>query len=90
MSEKRRHPRTNFNAQVKIMHPTITDSILTMRDMSHGGVFLHTGELTPPPVGTVLKLQIQGMAEEPPIIDACIVRIEGDGVGLEFLESEES
>jgi hypothetical protein len=90
MSEKRRYPRTNFNAQVKIMHPSITDAILNMRDLSHGGVFLHTGELTPPPVGTVLKLQIQGMADDPPIIDACIVRIEGDGVGLKFLESEES
>ena len=35
-------------------------------------------------------LQVRGVAEEPPIIDARMVRIDGEGEGLKLVENEKT
>ncbi len=70
------------------MHPIYGDAVLKMRDLSHSGAFLYTDDSGSLSVGAIVKLQIQGMAEEPPLIDAKVVRVDDNGVALKFVLEE--
>ena len=88
MTEKRQHIRTTVTAGVKLMHPSIGSLSIKTRDMSNGGVFLFTGSQVELPVGTEVSIQAQDMMAEAPIVKAKIIRVEPDGVALEFGEDE--
>lgn len=92
MHDKRRSVRTAISVQVKIWHDSIGEAVLTTRDVSDGGVFLVTSGHAVPEVGTVLKGQVQGPVEDLPVVTMKVVRMEPEGVGLQFLldEDEES
>ncbi|MDH5326411.1 MAG: PilZ domain-containing protein [Gammaproteobacteria bacterium] len=87
MKENRMHARTPCKAKVKLVH-SLGQYMVTLRDMSAGGVFLETEELHLFKVGDVVVLQIQGMMVEGPEIEAEVVRMEATGLGLKFLESD--
>ncbi len=90
MENKRKHIRTPISVKVKIWHDSIGSAVLTTRDVSDGGVFLITeGAPIVPPIGTVLKGQVQGPVEDLPIVQMKVVRMEPEGVGLKFLLDEE-
>jgi len=85
MNEKRKHVRTEFSANVKLMHATVGELNLKMRDMSDGGVFLFSVDLLDLPLGEVVQIQALDI-EDAPLLNAVIVRRETAGVGLQFVE----
>jgi hypothetical protein len=85
MSEKRKHIRTAFSADVKLIHAAVGELKLTMRDMSDGGVFLFSTELAELPLGALVQIQALDV-EDAPLLNAVIVRREPAGVGLQFVE----
>ena len=88
MSEKRKHVRTTVSAAVELMHPSFGSLSVKTRDMSNGGVFLFTGNRIELPVGTEVSVQAQEMMVEAPIVKAKIIRVEADGVALEFIRDD--
>jgi hypothetical protein len=56
------------------------------KDLSDGGVFLITEDIKLPPIGSVVEGQVQGSMENPPVIKMKIVRVECDGVGVQFCD----
>ncbi len=88
MEEKRQHVRTTVSASVKLMHPSFGSLRFKTRDMSHGGLFLMTGGQVDLPVGTEVSVQALDMFEEAPIVKAKIVRIESQGIALQFSSDE--
>lgn len=66
------------------MHSKIGECILTMRDMSHSGVFLYIKENLPLESGDVVKIQVQDMIAEAPMVDAEIIRKNDTGIALKY------
>ena len=85
MTNQRRHPRIALSCKFKIWHDSIGEAVVTTRDISDGGLFLITGEVSIPPIGTVLKGQVQGMMADAPVVVMEVVRAEPGGIGLKFL-----
>lgn len=85
MQEKRKHVRTAFTANVRLMHASVGTLEVEMRDLSDGGVFLFTGDRVDLPVGE--KVEIQALdVEDAPVLSAQIVRKEMAGIGLMFIQ----
>ena len=84
-SNQRRHQRTSLRVKVKIWHDSIGEVVVSTRDISDGGLFLLTENVPTPPVGTVLKGQVQGLMADAPIVTMEVVRIEAGGIGLKFI-----
>jgi len=86
MQEKRKHVRTAFSANVRLMHASVGTLDVEMRDLSDGGVFLFTGDRVDLPVGE--KVEIQALdVEDAPVLSAQIVRKELAGIGLMFIHA---
>jgi len=85
MSDNRIFPRTPMKCQVKISHPNIGDVVVNTRDISDGGIFLISDELSMPPLGSIVRGQVQGMSSEGPILKLEVVRVEAAGIGLKFI-----
>jgi hypothetical protein len=83
--ENRLHPRTPMKVRVKILHSSIGELDVVTRNISDGGLFLVTEPTRMPNIGEIVEAQVQGMLDNPPIIRARIVRMENDGVGLQFV-----
>lgn len=87
MTDKRQYMRTPFKATVKLLLSEKGEVQLTMEDMSNGGVFLLTENIEPPPLGSIVKVQVQGMMADAPLISAKVVRVTREGIGLQFIDS---
>lgn len=85
-NEKRRYVRTEFSSEVKLMHSEMGSILVMTRDISEGGVYLLTGDKVDYPIGTEFTLQATDMAEEAPVVKAVIVRLEPEGIALQFFE----
>lgn len=85
MQEKRKHIRTAFSANVRLMHSNIGTLDVEMRDMSDGGVFLFTGDRVDLPVGERVEIQALDV-EDAPLLSAQIVRRDSEGIALMFIE----
>lgn len=83
--EKRQHVRTPFVCRIKIIHDSVGELVVKTRDISDGGVFVVLEPDQIPPIGSIVKGQVQGLFEEAPILEMEVVRIEAGGVGLRFL-----
>jgi len=83
---KRKHPRFPMTVDVRITHPDFGEKIVKTRNVSDGGVFLIVEPTVMPPIGEIVQGQVQGMIENPPLINMEIVRVETEGVGLRFLD----
>lgn len=84
-SNQRRHLRTPLRCHFKIWHDSIGEAIVTTRDISDGGLFLVMDEARIPPVGTVLRGQVQGLMQDAPVVIMEVVRVEPGGIGLRFI-----
>lgn len=85
MENRRDHPRTPMKVRVKILHSSIGELTVATRNISDGGLFLVVEPTQMPNIGEVVEAQVQGILENAPIIRARIVRLENDGVGLQFV-----
>lgn len=88
MKDNRQHVRTSYSATVKLVH-SIGAMSVNLRDISVGGVFLEMEEHSRFKLGDIVHLQMQGMVQEGPIIEAEVVRITEEGLGLRFTQSDE-
>jgi len=86
--DKRDHTRTLLNAQIKVTHDILEEGIFYVRDISDGGVFVIVGEAKFPTLGSVVKVQMQGLPFEAPILDMVVVRKGVDGFGLRFVSDD--
>jgi len=85
--EKRKHIRTPFNCKIKIISDQ-EELVVKTRDISDGGVFVVLEPEQMPPIGTVVRGQVQGLLDNAPILEMEVVRMEPSGVGLRFMESD--
>jgi uncharacterized protein (TIGR02266 family) len=81
MSDRREHPRYPVTLEVSCTSRQRTMKIQS-KDLSLGGVFLHT--VTPEPVRTEVSLVIHGMAQEIQVQGQVVHSIKGVGMGVQF------
>ncbi len=87
-SNRRQYPRYPITVDIKISHPEIGEKTVKTKNISDGGVFILVGAIGMPSPGEIVKGQVQGMVDNPPILDMKIVRTEKDGLGLRYIDSE--
>jgi len=88
--QNRKSPRTRLRAAVTLKHPAVGEQHTHTRDISDGGAFVLTEGITMPELGEVVEVQVQGLPGEPaPIVRMRVVRIDKDGMGLEFVDPDD-
>lgn len=85
MHERREHPRIPLRVKIKIAHPDFGEKVVLTKNFSEGGLFIIVKPTDLPPPGSIVKGQIQDLPEDAPVVDMRIVRVEQDGVGLQYL-----
>lgn len=73
-------------ATVKVWHSSIPEKLMQVRDFSDTGAFLFCDWSKMPPLGTVIEVQVQGLAEAAPAVKAKLVRFTEQGAGVVFVE----
>ena len=86
MENKRVHPRYPLSVDVKISHPDIGEKMVKTSNISDSGLFILVEPTTMPPIGEVVKGQVQNEHDDMPVVKMKIVRMEDDGLGLQFIE----
>jgi hypothetical protein len=83
--DSRGAPRTRLRAEVKVSHPHAGEIRSHTRDISDSGAFIVThGETIA--IGDVVEVQVQGLpGGDAPVVRMRIVRLDKDGMGLEFV-----
>jgi hypothetical protein len=89
MDNRRRHTRHPLEVDVKITHPDIGEKIVKTKNVSDSGLFILVEPENMPSPGEVVEGQIQDMLDDAPIVKMKIVRIEEEGLGLQFIEHED-
>lgn len=84
--DKRQYVRTPLRTTILLTHDSFGEMLVKTRDISQGGVFLVTSELSMPPVGTIIQGQVQDDYGERPVVKMEIVRVDPNGIGLKFIE----
>jgi len=85
-SERRKYIRTAFDARVRLIHASVGELEVHMRDMSDGGVFLFTADRVALAVGERVNVQALDI-DDAPLLEAEVVRCEAEGIGLMFVEA---
>lgn len=83
---RRQHVRTKLRTQIKLTHPELEESIWSTGDISDGGVYLLAEGKQTPALGDVVKIQVQNLPVEAPVVEARVVRVDSEGIGLEFVD----
>ncbi|MCW9023769.1 MAG: PilZ domain-containing protein [Gammaproteobacteria bacterium] len=86
MDNRRRHTRHPLEVDVKITHPDIGEKIVKTKNISDSGLFLIVEPTEMPAIGDVVQGQIQGMLDDAPVVKMKIVRVEEEGLGLQFID----
>ena len=88
MSDKRNAERLGIRLEVEVERDQDKSSMHS-RDISNTGIFLECTPENLPPVGSILIIRIkQALGDgEAPSVRAQVVRIDGQGVGLKFLDT---
>ena len=85
--EQRRFPRIQLPLLVELKHPTLGARRCIARDISEGGVFVHTDNPQIKP-GAMVKVTLQNTlaveSQPTPTVDMEVKRIEEDGLALAF------
>lgn len=88
MSENRGEQRLGIRLEVEVECDQDKSSMHT-RDISNTGIFLECNAENMPPVGSILTIRIkQALGDgEAPAVRAQVVRVDGGGVALKFLDT---
>ena len=86
----RRQERTKMRARLKLTHPDVGELSVFTDNLSDGGLFILQGDHTLPGVGEVVQLQVQDVPVEAPILTAKVVRQVEEGIGVMFIDTNES
>ncbi len=87
MSERRKEQRLAIRLEVELKCEGL-ECFLHSKDLSSSGVFLEKQDDCLPEVGSIVQIRVkQDFADGlPPMVRAKVVRIEKDGVALEFID----
>lgn len=86
---KRVHVRTKLRARILLMTSEQGQMEAYTADISDGGLFVQLEGAEAPEVGSIVKVQVQDMPVEAPVLRAEVVRLTPEGVGLMFVEDAE-
>lgn len=87
---ERSFARTRLRAAVKLTHPQIGDVSAHTRDISDGGAFVLAEGQELPAVGEIVDVQVQGLpGDDAPVVRMRVVRIDKEGIGLQFVDPSE-
>ena len=86
-SDQRNFARIPVPMDIEVRMDGADMVVLETIDISNGGAFIKAEPQQCPPVGTELSLRVRGSlsGEEPPTVQARVVRITDEGMGVEFL-----
>ena len=88
-NEHRKHIRIGLIVDIELTLPNQKQVTVRTKNISDGGLFLILDNTELPPIGTEVQVKLKnqlGDGETPPVNRAMVVRNEGSGIGLEFLE----
>lgn len=88
--EQRRHPRFNIQMEVELIAPELGALTLQSGNLSNSGLFLCVEQSIPLQVGSEVCVRLkQALGDgEPPLVKARVVRVEEQGIGLQFDEDD--
>jgi len=88
--EQRRHPRINLQIEVELITPDLGSLTLQSSNLSNSGLFLCVEQSIPLQVGSEVCVRLkQALGDgESPLVKARVVRIEEQGIGLQFDEDD--
>ncbi len=87
----RRFIRTRLRAAVKLTHPQIGDVSTHTRDISDDGAFVYAEGQMLPALGEIVEVQVQGLpGGDAPVVRMRVVRIDKEGIGLQFVDPSET
>jgi PilZ domain len=84
---RRRHNRLPLPASIRVTHWSFGSMVVQALNISNSGMFVKNGDHPYPSVGVVLQVQALDIPIEAPVLDARVVHVASDGVGLEFCDS---
>ncbi len=86
MRNKRRYPRTPMKCRIKICHSSFGELVAQTRDLSDGGVYVKHPKMALLAPGTQVSGQVQGLPIEAPVLLMEVMRVDGEGAGLCFVQ----
>ncbi len=86
----RRHPRINIHIEVELIAPELGTITLQSGNLSNSGLFLCVEQSVALQIGSEVHIRLkQALGDgEPPLVKARVVRIENQGIGLQFEEGD--
>ncbi len=88
MQNQRQHPRTNMKCRIRIAHPAFGEVFAQTRDLSDGGVYVRHPELVVLHPGDEVTGQIQDLPIPAPELRMVVMRVDAEGVGLQFVRED--
>lgn len=85
-AERRESLRTPVKLSIKVFHESMGELLLYTGNISDTGVYILSENQVVPPLGEVVSVQLQGLPAEAPKLQARVVRVANDGMGLMFVE----
>jgi hypothetical protein len=85
MNERRKSTRTPVRLQVELTCELLGTVLVHTLELSDKGAFLVSPELHKLKPTDEIQLQVVGLPETMPIIHAEVVRVEKDGIGVQFV-----
>lgn len=82
---QRRHVRINHSAEILLTLPNRDPMVVNMKNFSSSGLFLICKLPCQPMIGDIYTVQTTEF-DGAPIQEARLVRVDHDGIALEFLE----
>lgn len=89
MSENnRQHKRHDIHIDVTLTFQDNQDSVTRTRDISDGGMFLELDNASTYPMGEMVHIQYKNPFRDnmDTELDAIVVRVSDDGIGIAFVE----
>jgi hypothetical protein len=86
----RKFVRTRLRAAVTVRHPDLGDVATYTRDISDGGAYVLTDGPPLPSIGDIVEVQVQDLpGGEAPVVRMRVVRVDKQGIGLQFVHDGE-
>lgn len=87
MAERRKYRREDVFIDAEISSPDIGRTIMQVRDICMGGIYLESDNTQLPAVGTELEvtLLVHTGVDEFHTIKSRVTRVDGDGIALKFI-----
>ena len=83
--EKEGKSTTKVTVKVRVTHDSIGTVELLTRELSDEGVFILCEDVEMPPLGSIVDVQVLGMAEDAPVVPMEVILYDKEGMALRFV-----